>query len=85
MTERPAHLDLSIDTFGLLCPMPIIKTAEALKSLEVGSVIEVIATDPGASQDLRDWCKANRQDYIGDDVHGRIHRIWIKKTEAGAR
>ena len=37
----------TLDLKGLLCPMPIVKIAQAIKTIEVGEVIEATATDPG--------------------------------------
>ena len=37
--------DATLDATGKLCPIPIIWTAERIKDLEVGQVLEVLATD----------------------------------------
>ena len=39
--------DRSLDTLGLYCPIPIIKTAEAIGEMEPGQVLEVLSDDPG--------------------------------------
>ena len=49
--------DKSIDCFGLMCPMPIIKTAQTVKEMKIGQVLEIIATDKGIKQDMPAWCK----------------------------
>jgi len=72
-------VDATVDAYGLLCPMPIIKVSTACKKLESGMVIELIATDPGVVQDMKDWCTANRHKYLGDEAEGRTIRIWLKK------
>ena len=41
---------------GLKCPIPIIKTATAIKNISVGSVLEVTATDPAFKIDIESWC-----------------------------
>ena len=78
MSEVP-QADITVDTFGLLCPMPIIKCGEAVRKMNVGEVVKVIATDPGAVADLKTWCKANRNTYIRDEINGRVFTIWISK------
>ena len=40
----------------LLCPMPLIRTQNAIKKLPVGAILEVICTDPGAEYDIPTWC-----------------------------
>ncbi len=71
--------DMVVDAFGLLCPMPIIKAGACLKKMEDGQVLLIIATDPGAVPDLKDWCKANRHEFLGNEQENRMYRIWIRK------
>jgi tRNA 2-thiouridine synthesizing protein A len=47
-----------VDARGLSCPMPIVKTALATKSLAPGSLVEVLATDPGSQKDFVAWCRS---------------------------
>jgi len=68
-----------VDAFGLLCPMPIIKAGEALRKLPGGALIELISTDPGVVPDMKDWCKANRHEYLGETVEGRVWKISVRK------
>lgn len=72
-------IDETVDAFGLLCPLPIIKVAASCKILAAGKVIELIATDPGVIKDMKDWCKANRHEYIHDETIGRTIRLLIRK------
>ena len=65
LADRPS----SVDARGLSCPMPIVKTAQAVKPLASGAIVEVLATDPG-SQGLRglvprDRPRAGRADHRG--------------------
>ena len=71
--------DRIVDTFGLLCPMPIIKTAEAIQKMRSAQVLEVISTDPGSVPDLKNWCKANKHAYLGEEIEGKVFRIWIRR------
>ena len=43
----------------LLCPLPVIRTQEAVKKLRVGDILEVIGTDAGILQDIPAWCRIN--------------------------
>jgi len=71
--------DVTVDAFGLLCPLPIIKVTAACKKLDPGMVVELIATDLGVIKDMKDWCKANRHEYIGDKIKGRTINLLIRK------
>jgi TusA-related sulfurtransferase len=44
----------------LLCPLPVIRTQEAVKKLRVGDILEIIGTDKGILQDIPAWCRINR-------------------------
>jgi TusA-related sulfurtransferase len=64
----------TLDCFGLLCPMPIIKVAEKIKELKVGQVLEVIATDEGIKTDLPAWCKMTGHEFLGvEEKNGEFH------------
>jgi len=45
----------TLDVRGLSCPMPVVQTKQAVDDLEPGSVLEVVATDPGSVSDLDGW------------------------------
>lgn len=47
----------TLDARRLLCPMPVIRTQQAVKKLEVGDELEVICTDPGTMHDIPTWCR----------------------------
>ncbi|KAA0272784.1 MAG: sulfurtransferase TusA family protein, partial [Chloroflexi bacterium] len=55
MTETPK---LTLDFKGLLCPMPVVKIAQAIKQVQVGELIEAIATDPGVMADIPAWARS---------------------------
>jgi tRNA 2-thiouridine synthesizing protein A len=49
----------TLDARRLLCPMPVIKTQNKIKELNVGDSLEVICTDPGALSDVPAWVRIN--------------------------
>lgn len=49
----PYHIVKQVDAKGLQCPMPLLKAKQALNLVEVGQVIEVLATDAGSFRDFR--------------------------------
>ena len=51
----PVVADKTIDCLGLFCPMPIVKTREALLHMEAGQVLEVTSDDPGSEADMKSW------------------------------
>ncbi len=43
----------------LLCPLPVIRTQDKVKTMDPGDVLEVVCTDPGVMQDIPAWCRIN--------------------------
>ena len=66
-----------LDASGLKCPLPVLKARKALSTLAPGAVLSVIATDPGAPDDLRHFCDAAGHRLIDQSVgeSGSITRI----------
>ena len=48
-----------IDARRMLCPMPVIRTQDAIAKLSNGDILEVVCTDPGAINDVPAWCRIN--------------------------
>jgi TusA-related sulfurtransferase len=78
--------DVVLDTLGLFCPMPIIKTSKKIKELKVGQVLEVVSDDEGIKKDMPAWCETTGHEYLGleqqaiDD--GSIHyKTYVKKSK----
>ena len=49
--------DLELDLRGLNCPLPILRTKKALATVATGTVLRVLATDPGAPADFEQFCR----------------------------
>ena len=47
-----------LDLKGLLCPLPVVKIAQAIKKVQVGEVVEATATDPGVLADIPAWARS---------------------------
>ncbi|HET7636668.1 MAG TPA: sulfurtransferase TusA family protein, partial [Candidatus Limnocylindria bacterium] len=54
----------TLDARGLSCPMPIVKTAMAIKGMQSGELIEVLATDPGSVKDFAAWSKSTGNELV---------------------
>lgn len=73
--------DVTLDCYGLLCPMPIIKITQIIKELPIGQVIEVISTDEGIKSDLPAWCKSTGHEFLGIESEGDIYKGYVKKVK----
>ena len=59
--------------------MPIVKTAEMIKKLSKGEVLEVVADDKGIKQDMPAWCELTGHSFLGMEENGEI-RVYVKKN-----
>lgn len=77
-----AVIALSLDLKGLSCPLPIVKTAKAMKELKLGEIVEVFATDPGSVPDFRAWSKSTGNPLVESSQEGDVFRFILKKKES---
>jgi len=52
--------DQTFDARGLMCPMPLVKSRMAVKGMDVGQVLKIIATDRGSVKDFQGWARTAR-------------------------
>ncbi len=69
----------SLDCIGLYCPMPIVKTADEIKKLKTGEVLEVVADDKGIKLDMPAWCEATGHEFLGVEENDGQIRVYVKK------
>jgi tRNA 2-thiouridine synthesizing protein A len=55
--ETEIGFDRELDTRGLNCPLPILRTKKSLNDMTQGQVLKVVATDPGSVRDFQAFCK----------------------------
>lgn len=72
--------DRTIDCVGLYCPMPIVKTAQAMKELSAGQVLEVVADDPGIRSDMPAWCEKTGNECLAVEEEDGEIRVYVRKT-----
>ncbi len=71
--------DKVLDLTGLLCPMPIVKMAKAIKEVQVGQVIEATASDPGVMADIPAWCKSTGNELVSMERVEKIIRFQVRR------
>jgi len=78
-TIMQEKISLSIDVRGLLCPIPVQKTDEALNQIEQGQVLEVIASDPTTLVDIPAWVTTEKQKIIATIDDWLTIRFYIRR------
>jgi TusA-related sulfurtransferase len=73
--------DAILDTLGLYCPMPIVKTAKKIKDLKIGQVLEVISDDEGIKEDMPAWCKRTGNEFLRIEEGEGEYRVYVRKLK----
>ena len=76
-TDLP--LALVVDAKGLKCPMPIVRTAQAIKTIASGEILEVLATDPGALADFAAWSRSTGNQIVESSADGGVYRFVLRR------
>jgi tRNA 2-thiouridine synthesizing protein A len=69
----------TVDARNLSCPLPIVKTALAIKEMTSGQLVEVLATDPGSTKDFAAWTKTTGHVLVESSVDGKVFRYIVRK------
>ena len=71
-----------VDARGLACPLPIMKSMQAIKTMHINRVLEIFTTDPGSITDIPTWAKATGQELISCEERGpNDYRFLVKKLK----
>lgn len=70
----------TLDTKGMNCPLPILKTKKAIKALSDGETLEVLSTDPGSVKDFEAFCRSTGNKLMESDEDDGIFRYVIEKA-----
>ena len=72
----------TLDVTGLNCPMPVVKTKQAVDGLAPESILEVIATDPGSLPDIEGWAASTAGVELVDQVESdEVYKHYVRKAE----
>ncbi|MHA2366730.1 MAG: sulfurtransferase TusA family protein [Candidatus Hodarchaeales archaeon] len=74
----------TLDAKNTSCPIPILKAKKALKGLEIGQVLEVLATDPGSMNDMAAWARTTGQELLSSeeqDGKPKVYRFLVKRQK----
>jgi tRNA 2-thiouridine synthesizing protein A len=69
----------TLDLKGLSCPLPIVKTAQAMKEIASGDLVEALATDPGSVADFAAWAKTTGNELVKRTTEDGVFRFVIRR------
>jgi tRNA 2-thiouridine synthesizing protein A len=79
--ELSAKPDKTLDLIGFYCPIPVYRTREESDRMKIGQVLEVLADDPAAEEDITRWAKRMGQEIVSfdKDESGKLRFLIRKK------
>jgi tRNA 2-thiouridine synthesizing protein A len=78
VSETPVQ---TLDVKGAACPIPVVKTAKAMKTMSAGELLEILATDPGVEPDMKAWTKQTKNELVSiDRQDGGVFRVVVRKS-----
>lgn len=78
-TKGEVKENLKLNTCGMQCPGPIMEVFKRVKSMDEGDVLEVSASDPGFTKDIKAWCEKTGNTLLGTHFDGNSFIALIKK------
>jgi tRNA 2-thiouridine synthesizing protein A len=72
--------DTQLDCTGLQCPLPVIKTAQTMKALEMGQVLELLATDPGVEPDIQAWTRRTGNELVSIEERDGVFHVFLRRA-----
>lgn len=70
-----------VDGRGSFCPGPLMELIVALKSSQVGDVLEVLSTDKGSANDIPEWLNKVGHEYISTTESDGVWHITLRKKK----
>ena len=71
----------TLDVRGMYCPGPVMEVAKAIKTINVGDVLEVLATDPAARPDIEAWARRTGNQVLEAVQENGYVRILVKRLK----
>ena len=73
--------EIMLDATGLSCPLPVLKARKALRSMAPGQTLELLTTDPGALDDIPDFCLTAGHELLDTSkIEGNVYRFLIRNV-----
>jgi TusA-related sulfurtransferase len=71
----------TLDCLGLYCPEPLFQTRENIDAVAIGEVLEVLADDPAAEEDLTRFAKRAGHEIVAVERDDDQLRVLIRRLK----
>jgi len=70
---------VQLDTLGLRCPEPVMVIRKAVRKMQAGELLEVIADDPATTRDIPSFCRFMDHTLVESNIEKIPYRYLIQK------
>jgi TusA-related sulfurtransferase len=78
-------IEITVDAKGMQCPMPLLKAKQALNKLQVGQIVEILATDAGSYKDFHAFARQSSHELLFAEESNGEYRYLLRKGEVMVR
>jgi TusA-related sulfurtransferase len=75
----PIEADVTVDTRGLNCPLPILKAKKALNAMQSGQTLHILATDQGAERDFQMFSRQTGNVLLEARIHADVWHFVLRR------
>jgi len=80
MNRSDIKITESLDTSGKCCPMPMVASNKAIRKLQGGEVLEIIATDQATQGDIPSWCERTGNELLLAEEIDKTFKYYVRKS-----
>ena len=73
------NFDKELDTQGLGCPLPILKTKKSLADMTSGQILKIISTDPGSIKDMQAFANQTGNALVSSAEENKAFVFFMRK------
>lgn len=72
--------DVTVDARGSACPGPLMDLIGKIKTVDSGTVVELLTADEGSKNDVPEWLEEAGHELLDVVDEGDYYRIFVKKS-----
>ena len=70
----------TLDARGLFCPEPVMMLHNQIRDMQIGEIVEILATDPSTTHDFIKFCNFLDQELVLNEEQQGTYRFLIRKN-----
>jgi TusA-related sulfurtransferase len=72
--------EVTVDAIGFFCPEPIVRLGKAIRKLEPGDVVILLADDPTSKIDIPNWAETSGNELLSVEERDDVIEYRIRKA-----